>query len=81
MMALPGEIIEAWQVRHVGLRAETGAEHEIASTGDGAIVRTDNPTIMRWVELRLVYASVEANVPTEAEFLVNVEEILADLPP
>jgi hypothetical protein len=33
------------------------------------------------VELRLVHASVEANVPTEAEFFVHVVEILADFPP
>src|SRR5712691_10141638 len=81
VMALPSEIAQARQVRHVGLRAETGAEHEIASTCDGAIVRTDNPTITRRVELRLVYASVEANVPTEAEFFVDVAELLADFLP
>src|ERR1700732_3711890 len=80
-MALPGEVVQARQVRHVGLRTEARAEHEIASTCDGAIVRTDNPTIARRVELRLVYASVEANVPTEAEFFVNVAEILADFLP
>src|SRR5260370_654451 len=36
---------------------------------------------MRRVGLRLGYASVEANIPTEAEFFVNVVEILADFLP
>src|ERR1700746_261939 len=41
----------------------------------------DSPTIARRVELRLFYASVEANVPTEVEFFVNVVEILAEFLP
>jgi hypothetical protein len=36
---------------------------------------------MRRVELRLVHASVEANVATEAEFFVNVAEIVAEFLP
>jgi hypothetical protein len=51
------------------------------SRHDGAIARTNNPTIARPVELRLVHASVEANVPTEVEFFVDVMEILADFLP
>src|SRR6267154_5318769 len=41
----------------------------------------DSPTIARWVELRLVHASVEANVPTEVEFSVYVVEVLTDFLP
>src|ERR1700741_4935208 len=37
--------------------------------------------IMRRIELRLVHASVEANVATEAEFFVNVAEIVAEFLP
>src|SRR5216684_5446321 len=36
---------------------------------------------MRRVELRLVHASVEANVATEAEFFVDVTEIVAEFLP
>src|SRR6266436_6609543 len=36
---------------------------------------------MRRVELRLVHASVEANVATEAEFFVDVAEIVAEFLP
>src|ERR1700722_6596855 len=41
----------------------------------------NSPTIARRVELRLGHASVEANIPTEAEFFVHVAEILADFLP
>src|SRR5271170_734719 len=41
----------------------------------------DSPTIARRIELRLIHASVEANVPTEVEFFVHVVEIRADFLP
>ncbi len=37
VMALAGEIVQARQVRYVGLRTEAGAEHEIAGSRDGAV--------------------------------------------
>lgn len=81
VVALPDEIAQARQLRHVGLRPQAGAQHEIAGRCDGAVVRTDDPAITRRVELRLGHAPVEADIPAETELLVDVAEILADFLP
>src|SRR6266404_8521494 len=80
-MAFPGEIAQARQIRHIGLRAEAGAEHEIASPRDGAVVRPDGPPVARRFERRFLDPSVEANVATEVEFFINVAEIVTKLLP
>src|ERR1700733_5602975 len=41
----------------------------------------DSPAIARRIYLRLIHASVEANVPTEVEFFVHEVEIRADFLP
>src|SRR5271163_3001341 len=79
--ALPGEIAQARQRRHVGLRAEAGTEHEIASPRDGAVVRPDSPPVARRLERRLIDPSIEANVSTELELFVDVAETRLELLP
>ena len=74
-------IAEARQVRYVGFRTEAGAKHGIASPRDGAVVRPDGPPVARRLERRLIDLSVEANVSTEPELLVDVPEIRAELLP
>src|SRR5713101_7276441 len=67
--------------RACGPRGAARAVSLAYSPDDQLDASADSPTIVRRVELRLVYASVEANVPTEAEFFVYVAEILADFLP
>src|SRR6202043_4051526 len=72
VMVRAGKIAQARQLRYVGLRTQAGAQHEIASPRDGAVAGTDSPAIVRRVELGLIHAPVETNIPTKVELLVDV---------
>src|SRR6267142_2639064 len=81
MVTFPSESTQARQLRYVGLRTQTNADHEVTRPGYGTIARTDRPTIARRVKFSLLYARVEANVAAKVELLVQIAEVITDFRP
>ena len=73
------EVVHAVEFRRLGLRQAAG-RHDVVAAGDGrAVVRREQPTLLRLIPGGAEHAGAEANVPAQIVTIGDEAEIAQDL--